>query len=534
MTRLTVTNRAIDGSRRVLTDAALKFLEELESVFGSRRRGLLEAREERQARLDAGERPNFLPDTRDVREGEWTISPVPAELLDRRVEITGPVDRKMIINGLSSGANVFMADFEDATSPTWTNLVAGQENLMDAVRRIITFEANGKTYELGARVATLFVRPRGLHLEEAHALYGGRPMSASLFDFGLFFWHNAHELVSRGHGPYFYLPKLESHREARWWNDVFLYAQRRLGLPRGTIKATVLIESVLATFETDEILFELREHSAGLNCGRWDYIFSVAKKFRAHGSYCLPDRGLVTMTDTMMRAYARLVIDTCHRRGAHAMGGMSAFIPVKNDEEANELALRRVRDDKEREANDGHDGTWVAHPALVPVARDVFDRLMPTPNQLHRRNHLKPERDELLRVPDGYVTAKGVRSNVRVALHYLAAWLGGRGAVPIDRLMEDAATAEISRAQLWQWIRHHASTDDGRKISLTYVLDLIDEEAGKLREHETLTPDLVDEASEVLRDLVSAPTFPEFLTLAAYERLNRLHDKPAQQPSAAD
>jgi len=531
MPAMHITDRTPEDAARVLTPEALQFIADLESAFGSRRRALLAKRAERQTRFDAGERPNFLPDTRHVRESDWRISPLPADLEDRRVEITGPVDRKMIINALNSGANVFMADFEDATSPTWTNIIHGQGNLIDAVRRTITHEANGKTYRLHDRTAVLFVRPRGLHLEEAHARINGRPVSASLFDFGLFFHHNACELVQRGAAPYFYLPKIESHHEARWWNDVFNFAQDRLRLARGTVKATVLIETILAAFEMDEILYELREHSAGLNCGRWDYIFSYIKKFRNHAWACLPDRATVGMTDTMMRQYARLTIQTAHRRGAHAIGGMSAFIPVKGDERANTLAFDQVRKDKEREATLGHDGTWVAHPALVPIARDVFDRLMPTPNQLHRSTRYTITRAELLRAPDGYVTVAGIRTNVTVALQYLTAWLGGQGAVPIHNLMEDAATAEISRAQLWQWIRHGASDDHGTRVTAERVSNLIRQARDRLSC--THPAHLVREAAELLTALVTAPDLPDFLTLPAYERLNRLHD-PQPNQTAAD
>lgn len=534
MTTLDISDQSVCGAQQVLTPPALRFVAELEKQFGERRRMLLRARQDRQIRLDRGERPNFLAETRHVREGNWRVVPPPTDLLDRRVEITGPVDRKMIINALNSSAQVFMADFEDATSPTWENVMAGQANLMDAVRRTLTLETGSKSYRLNDRTATLFVRPRGWHLEEAHATLRGQRISASLFDFGLYFFHNAQELLERGSGPYFYLPKLESHLEARLWNDIFNFAEDALQLPRGTIRATVLIETILAAFEMDEILYELREHSAGLNCGRWDYIFSVIKKLRADPRFVLPDRARITMETHLMRSYSRLAIQTCHRRGAHAMGGMSAFIPVKNDEAANDRAFAQVRADKEREASDGHDGTWVAHPALVPVAREVFDRLMPTPNQLHVIPEVRITAADLLQVPEGPITEAGVRLNISVALQYLDAWLRGSGAVPINNLMEDAATAEISRAQLWQWARHRACTDDRERVTGARVQRLIDEERAGLTVRHPHFSAFYQEAAELLRELTEAEAFPEFLTLAAYERLNRLHDHKSTASSAAD
>ena len=507
----------------VLSAEALAFVARLAERFEPRRRALLARRREVQAELDAGRLPDFLPETAGVRAGDWRVAPAPADLQDRRVEITGPVDRKMIINALNSGARVFMADFEDANSPTWDNAVQGQRNLRDAVRREIDYVSpEGKSYRLAERTATLMVRPRGWHLDERHARLGGVPVSGSLFDFGLFFFHNAHELIARGSGPYFYLPKLESHLEARLWNDVFVAAQELLGLPRGTIRATVLIETILAAFEMDEILHELREHSAGLNCGRWDYIFSFIKKFQAHPAFVLPDRSLVTMDRAFLQAYARLAIKTCHRRGAHAMGGMAAQIPVKNDPEANERAIARVRADKEREVREGHDGTWVAHPALVATAREVFDAHMPGPNQIDRlRDDVRVGPAELLAMPDGARTEAGLRTNVAVAIRYLAAWLNGQGAVPIFNLMEDAATAEISRSQIWQWIRHGASLDDGRRVTVALYRAIRDDELARLRAEvgDGWAAGGYEEAAEILDRLITGDRFEEFLTLPAYDVL---------------
>ena len=455
------------GFDGILTREALGFVAGLHRSFNPRRLDLLRARVDRQAEFDAGARPDFLVETAGIRGGDWSVSSVPRDLRDRRVEITGPVDRKMIINALNSGASVFMADFEDATTPTWSNLLEGQINLRDANARTIDFDdpQSGRHYELGEDIATLIVRPRGWHLTEKHVLIDGEPASGSLFDFGLYFFHNARTLLDRGSGPYFYLPKMESRLEARLWNDAFVAAQEALGIPRGTIKATVLIETILAAFEMDEILYELREHSAGLNCGRWDYIFSFIKKFRNDPSCVLPDRGEVTMTRHFMRSYSLLAIKTCHHRKAHAIGGMAAQIPIRNDEKANEAALAKVRADKEREAGDGHDGTWVAHPGLVPVAREIFDRLMPEANQIHRqRQDVDITAADLLDVPEGDITEAGFRQNVNVGIRYLEAWLRGSGCVPLYNLMEDAATAEISRTQVWQWLRHGARLDDGRTI----------------------------------------------------------------------
>jgi len=507
----------------ILSPAAIAFIADLQRTFNARRRLLLDARHERQKRLDAGEKPDFLKDTKKIREAEWTIAPMPQDLLDRRVEITGPVDRKMIINALNSGAKVFMADFEDSNTPTWGNLIDGQINLRDAIRRAITYAdpSTQKQYKLNDEVAVLFVRPRGWHLEERHVLVDGEPMSASIFDFGLYFFHNANELLARGSGPYFYLPKMESHLEARLWNDIFVHAQQKIGLPGGTIKATVLIETILAAFEMDEILYELREHSAGLNCGRWDYIFSFIKKFSVDAQAVLPDRAQVTMTTHFMRSYSRLAIKTCHRRNVHAMGGMSAYIPVKTDPVANEKAIAQVCADKEREAGDGHDGTWVAHPGLVPVAMEVFDRLMPQPNQIARQlPDYNPTAADLLQVPDGQITEAGLRQNVAVGLGYLEAWLRGIGCVPLFNLMEDAATAEISRAQLWQWVHNRVKLSDGRVVDAALVEAAIANElSGQKSKVDQERYSAYEKAANLMRDLVLAPQFTEFLTLPAYERV---------------
>ncbi|MEA1653076.1 malate synthase A [Nitrospirillum sp. BR 11164] len=509
----------------LLTPAALAFVADLERRFGWRRRYLLEKRVERQARLDAGEKPAFNPACGYARHEEWTVEPQPADLRDRRVEITGPVERKMIINALNSGAQVFMADFEDSNAPTWANIMDGQVNLRDAIRRTITHidPVSGKSYALNDKVAVLMVRPRGWHLEEKHVLIDGRPVSAALFDFGLYFFHNARELLARGSGPYFYLPKIEGRAEARLWNDVFLHAQECLDLPPGTIKATVLIESILAAFEMDEILYELRCHSAGLNCGRWDYIFSFIKKFRNDPDALLPDRAAVTMDKAFLNAYSRLAVKTCHRRGAPAIGGMAAYIPVKDDPVANDRAFAQVRADKEREARNGHDGTWVAHPALVPVARAVFDDLMPTPNQIHATCHdVRVMAEDLLAIPQGPRTEAGLRQNVAVGIGYIEAWLRGQGCVPLFNLMEDAATAEISRAQVWQWLRHGARLDDGRTVDHALVERIIEEELaawiGRVGEV-ALAHSRHEEAARLFSDLVFQHRFAEFLTLPAYDRL---------------
>ena len=507
----------------ILTPQALEFLVALHHSFNARRLELLGARAARQQRIDAGEKPDFLPETRHIREADWSAAPIPADLQDRRVEITGPVDRKMIINALNSGAKVFMADFEDSNAPTWVNQIEGQVNLIDAVRRRITYSdaTTGKNYRLNDKTAVLFVRPRGWHLEERHVLVDGQPMSGSLFDFGLYFFHNAKELLGSGTGPYFYLPKLESHLEARLWNNVFVFAQNHVDVPRGSIRATVLIETILAAFEMDEILYELREHSAGLNCGRWDYIFSFIKKFSRDPHAVLPDRAQVTMTTHFLRSYSKLLIRTCHHRNIHAMGGMAAFIPIKNDSVANDVAIAQVRADKSREAGDGHDGTWVAHPGLVPVATEIFDQLMPTANQIDNKlSDFHATAADLLQVPAGNITEAGLRQNIAVGLGYLEAWLRGTGCVPLFNLMEDAATAEISRAQIWQWIFHGCATKDGRKIDVARCDHMIGEELAKAKQGvDPIRATACTNAAQLMRDLIRAPQFVEFLTLSAYRQI---------------
>jgi malate synthase len=508
----------VQGFERVLTEEALAFIADLQRRFGPVRLELLRRREERQAELDAGARPDFPVATRRIREADWTVAPAPADLDDRRVEITGPAEPKMMINALNSGARVFMADLEDALSPTWANVVGGQAALIDAVRRELAFDApEGKTYRLDERTATLLVRPRGWHLVESGVLVDGVPVSASLFDFGLFLFHNGAELLRRGSGPYLYLPKLESHAEARLWNDVFVRAQAELGIPRGSVRATVLIETILAAFEMDEILYELREHAAGLNAGRWDYLFSGIKKLRAWPGLAVPDRAQLTMTVPFMRAYTDLLVRTCHRRGAHAIGGMAAFIPNRRDAAVTEVALARVRDDKERESGDGFDGTWVAHPDLVPIATEVFDRVLGArPNQKERlREDVDVDGARLLdlHVPGGAVTEAGVRADVRVALAYLDSWLRGNGAAAIDNLMEDAATAEIARSQLWFWRSRGVRLADGRTMDAGLYRRIRDEELGRLGTPSTGR--LADAAGQLDR-LVLDDDFAEFLTLRAY------------------
>jgi malate synthase len=499
------------GGEEILTPEALRFVAELHRRFDPTRRELLLLRAERQSRFDAGELPDFLPETRDVREGDWKVAPVPGDLQDRRVEITGPVERKMMINALNSGARCFMADFEDANSPTWANCVEGQVNLVDAIQRTISLESGDKTYRLNDEVATLLVRPRGWHLPERHVLVDGEPVSASLFDFGLYFFHNAHRLLGQGAGPYFYLPKLESHLEARLWNEVFEFAEDELEVPPGSTRATVLIETILAAFEMEEILYELREHSAGLNAGRWDYIFSIIKKFYDRPEFVLPDRAQVAMTVPFMRAYTELLVKTCHRRGAHAMGGMAAFVPSRRDAEVNETALAKVREDKVREANDGFDGTWVAHPDLVPVATEEFDKVLgERPNQVKRlREDVSVSADDLLdvRVPGGEVTDEGVRNNVSVGLGYLESWLRGVGAVAINNLMEDAATAEIARSQIWQWVRH--GRIDREQVRRYEEKELAEAAEGRW-----------EDARDVFDSVALSEEFVEFLTLPAYEKID--------------
>ncbi|MFD2445154.1 malate synthase A [Bacillus sp. CGMCC 1.16607] len=512
----------------ILTDEALQFVEQLERKFGKRRFELLQYRKQGQIELDNGVLPHFLSETEGIRNRDWIIAPLPADLQDRRVEITGPTDRKMVINALNSGAKVFMADCEDATSPTWENVVEGQINLRDAVNRTISFEnSKGKKYELNEEIAVLMVRPRGLHLEEKHLLLDGKPISGSLFDFGMYFFHNAKTLVTNGSGPYFYLPKLESHLEARLWNDVFIYAQEELGLPQGTIKATVLLETIMAAFEMNEILYELKEHSAGLNCGRWDYIFSYVKKLRNQEAMIIPDRSQVTMTVPFMRAYSLLTIQTCHHRNAPAIGGMAAQIPVRSNPQANEEAFEKVRADKEREARDGHDGTWVAHPGLVPVAMEVFNCEMPLANQIKtkRLEDLQVTAEQLLEVPDGTITEQGVRMNINVGIQYVASWLCGRGAAPINHLMEDVATAEISRAQVWQWIRHPKGIlEDGRKVTIQMYQQFKAEELEKIASElgETaFQTGRFSEAEQLFDQLIVEDEFIEFLTLPGYQILSQ-------------
>jgi malate synthase len=513
---------------RVLTPDAVRFAARLERTFGERRRALLEKRAERQAAFDAGALPGFLPETEAIRsDPNWKVAPVPADLQKRHVEITGPTDRKMMINALNSGADVFMADFEDANSPTWDNMAGGHINLRDAIDRSISLATPDKDYRLNAEVAVLLVRPRGWHLDEKHVTVDGRPMSGSLFDFGLYVFHNARRLIDMGSGPYFYLPKLESHLEARLWNDVFIAAQDELGLPRGTIKATVLIENVLAAFEMEEILYELRDHIAGLNAGRWDYIFSVIKKFRNRPDFLLPDRAQITMSVPFMRAYTELLVRSCHKRGAHAIGGMAAYIPSRKDPEVNERALAKVREDKQRESGDGFDGTWVAHPDLVAVAKEVFDSALgDRPHQKDRlREDVQVDAGALtdFRVPAGAITEDGLRLNVNVGLQYIESWLRGSGAAAIYNLMEDTATAEISRAQVWQWIHHStAALSDGRKVSLDLVRRLIPEELGKIGSlygSAYYAAGQFDLAGRIFDRLISEKEFTEFLTLIAYDHL---------------
>jgi malate synthase len=512
----------------ILTPAALAFVAELERALGSTRHALLRRRSERQAAFDAGARLDFLPETRSLREADWTVAPPPRDLERRWVELTGPAERKMVINALNSGADVFMADFEDANTPSWRNMVQGQVNLADAVERAIEHRnPDGRVYRLNEQIATLLVRPRGWHLPERHCRVDGRAVSGSLFDFGLYVFHNGRRLLARGSGPYFYLPKLESHQEARLWNDAFVLAEDRLGLPRGAIRATVLVETIPAAFEMDEILWELRDHAGGLNAGRWDYMFSLIKKFRSSPEFVLPDRAQVTMTVPFMRAYTELLVKTCHRRGAHALGGMAAFIPSRRDPEVNAVAIARVREDKIREAGDGFDGTWVAHPDLVPIAREPFARLLgERPHQVARqRPEVVADARALqdVRVPGGTVTESGLRNNVSVGLQYLAAWLEGTGAVAIFNLMEDAATAEISRSQIWQWTRHGIRLADGAVVTRTLVERIVREELAKLRARVGARPDDggdYEAARELFEAVALGEPFVEFLTLPASERID--------------
>ena len=509
----------------ILTPEALSLIAKLHRAFEPRRRELLELRTQRAATLDAGAVPDFLPETAHIRDDpSWQVAPAPADLQDRRAEITGPVDRKMIINALNSGAKVFMSDFEDSNTPTWENTIQGQINLRDAVDGTITFSGGGKEYRLGDTLATLLVRPRGWHMVEKHVLVDGQNVSAGIFDLALFTFHNAKATLAKGSGPYFYLPKMESHLEARLWNDIFILLQDEIGVPQGTIRATVLIETILAAFEMDEILYELRDHSAGLNCGRWDYIFSCIKKFRSDPDFVLADRALVTMTTHFLNSYSLLAIQTCHKRGAHAIGGMAAQIPIKNDPVANEEALEKVRADKVREANNGHDGTWVAHPGLVPIAVEAFDAVMPGPNQIDRKRedvHITAK-DLLTFVPEGPITEGGLRVNISVGVQYLGAWLNGIGCVPINNLMEDAATAEISRSQVWQWI-HSAKgvLDDGRKVDVELFRAILAEELEKIHaQYPEELHSFFDRAAVLFDDISTSDDFVEFLTLPAYDLID--------------
>lgn len=514
------------GYETILTPAALAFVVDLTRRFTDRVTHLLDARELLQRRLDGGALPDFLPETAEIRRSQWRVTSVPADLQDRRVEITGPTDRKMIINALNSGAKVFMADCEDSLAPTWDNVVQGQINLRDAVTRQIAFEnPDGKQYRLNPQVATLIVRPRGWHLYEKHLYVDGKPVPGAFVDFGLYLFHNHAALKARGTGPYFYLPKLENHREAQLWAQVLEYSQSKLGIAPQSIKVTVLIETVLAAFEMDEILHELKDYIVGLNCGRWDYIFSFIKKFSRRPEFVLPDRQQVTMTTHFLRSYSKLLIKTCHRRGAFAMGGMAPQIPIKNDPQANQEALAKVRADKEREAGDGHDGTWVAHPGLVPIAKEVFDRLMPAPNQLHKTlADVEIAAKDLLQIPQGTITEAGLRSNVSVSVQYIAAWLGGLGCVPINNLMEDAATAEISRAQIWQWIKHPGGKlDDGRKVTVELFRKVLREELDKLAAlagDQAYAAGNYERAAVLIDRITTQPEFGTFITLPAYQEIN--------------
>jgi len=512
------------GYETVLTLEALALVAKLTRAFEPRRQELLAARAARAKRLDAGERPDFLAETAHIRAGDWKIAPIPKALECRRVEITGPVERKMVINALNSGADSYMTDFEDSNTPNWDNQISGQVNMMDAVRKTISLEQNGKSYKLNDKVATLVVRPRGWHLDEKHVLVDGKRISGGIFDFALFMFHNAKEQLARGAGPYFYLPKMESHLEARLWNDIFVMTQNELGLPQGTIKATVLIETVLAAFEMDEILYELREHSAGLNAGRWDYIFSCIKKFKLDKDFCLADRAKVTMTSPFMRAYALLLLKTCHKRNAPAIGGMAALIPIKNDPEKNEVAMGGVRNDKARDATDGYDGGWVAHPGLVELAMGEFKKVLgDAPNQISKqRPDVEVTAAELLNFqPETPITEAGLRYNINVGIHYLGSWLGGNGCVPIHNLMEDAATAEISRSQVWQWIRSSkGQLEDGRKVTADMVRAMIPEELAKVK---TAAPDgsspAYERAAQIFEQMSTSENFAEFLTLPLYEEI---------------
>ncbi|EEE04386.1 MULTISPECIES: malate synthase A [Burkholderia] len=520
---MAITGEIKPGYEAILTPDALELVASLHRAFEPRRQALLQARVERTKRLDAGERPDFLPETKAIREGDWKVAPLPADLQCRRVEITGPVERKMIINALNSGADSYMTDFEDSNAPSWTNQIDGQINLKDAVRRTISLEQNGKSYKLNDKVATLIVRPRGWHLDEKHVTVDGQRVSGGIFDFALFLFHNAKELIARGSGPYFYLPKMESHLEARLWNDIFVAAQEAIGIPRGTIRATVLIETILAAFEMDEILYELREHSSGLNAGRWDYIFSAIKKFKNDRDFCLADRSKITMTVPFMRAYALLLLKTCHKRNAPAIGGMSALIPIKNDPEANEKAMAGVRSDKQRDATDGYDGGWVAHPGLVPIAMEEFVKVLgDKPNQIGKqRDDVQVEGKNLLDFqPEAPITEAGLRNNINVGIHYLGAWLDGNGCVPIHNLMEDAATAEISRSQVWQWIRSPKGVlDDGRKVTAELVREFAKAELENVKRSVGGNTQPYERAAAIFEQMSTSEGFTEFLTLPLYEEI---------------
>lgn len=513
--------KAIAKHNAIVTDEALAFLEALHQNFNQERLTLLQKRVQQQEKFNQGEKPLFPSETKAVRESDWTAAPIPEILLDRRVEITGPVDRKMVINALNSGAKMFMADFEDSCSPTWNNLMEGQQNLKDAVNRTISLEQNGKSYQLNENTATLLVRPRGLHLDEKNIEVNGTKMSGSLVDFGLFFFHNAQTLLQQGLAPFFYLPKLEHYEEARLWNAVFVFAQDYLKIPQGTIKATVLIETITASFQLDEIIYELKEHMAGLNCGRWDYIFSYIKKLNQHPDFLVPDRDQVTMTSPFMSAYSLRVIQVCHKRNVMAIGGMAAQIPIKNDEEANQIAFDKVKADKEREVKNGHDGTWVAHPALVPLAMKVFNENMPTKNQIHvKRNELNITEAQLLELPKGTVTENGVRKNINVGILYVESWLMGIGAAALYNLMEDAATAEISRAQLWHWLNKKVTLDNGKVCSAELYKTYIPEELAKIKEYvgeERYAKGKFELATQLFTEMILSETLDEFLTLKAYE-----------------
>ncbi|PRH49912.1 malate synthase A [Burkholderia multivorans] len=520
---MAITGEIKPGYEAILTPDALELVASLHRAFEPRRQALLQARVERTKRLDAGERPDFLPETKAIREGDWKVAPLPADLQCRRVEITGPVERKMIINALNSGADSYMTDFEDSNAPSWTNQIDGQINLKDAVRRTISLEQNGKSYKLNDKIAALIVRPRGWHLDEKHVTVDGQRVSGGIFDFALFLFHNAKELIARGSGPYFYLPKMESHLEARLWNDIFVAAQEAIGIPRGTIRATVLIETILAAFEMDEILYELREHSSGLNAGRWDYIFSAIKKFKNDRDFCLADRSKITMTVPFMRAYALLLLKTCHKRNAPAIGGMSALIPIKNDPEANEKAMAGVRSDKQRDATDGYDGGWVAHPGLVPIAMEEFVKVLgDKPNQIGKqRDDVQVEGKNLLDFqPEAPITEAGLRNNINVGIHYLGAWLDGNGCVPIHNLMEDAATAEISRSQVWQWIRSPKGVlDDGRKVTAELVREFAKAELENVKRSVGGNTQPYERAAAIFEQMSTSEGFTEFLTLPLYEEI---------------